>query len=125
MPKKWKPTCPWIKKEQAQAKRALGAWHPVNNGQEPAFRYAGKVRALARNVYLYAAAIGQKRGLLPAELGAWSCWGWAPGMKAAAIYFGEPGKPGMPIVVQIGNLEAWPAPPAEETIEEAAWQIAA
>lgn len=125
MPKKWKPTAPALVKAGAMAKRALAAWHKVKAAGEPHFNTPYKANhGLTRNVYLYAAAMGQKRGLLPAELGGWTCWGWAAGMAAAAVAFGKPGMT-EPVLVQIGNLNAWPAPPVETMEEETKWQMAA
>lgn len=125
MPKKWKPSCPWIKKEQAQAKRALSAWHKIAAAGEPCFaKPMGANHSLTRNVYLYAAALGQKRGQLPENLGAWSCWGWFPvvggkPMEWALIKFAKAGM-AEPIVVKIENLLAWPAPAVEEEAPEMA-----
>lgn len=126
MPKKWTPTTPWLKKAMTGAKRALAAWHKVKAAGEPHFNTPYKANhGLARNVYLYAAALGHKRGLLPENLGGWTCWGWMPGEPAAWINFGKPGM-AEPIVVAIGNLTAWPAPPVEEIEEEVApWPMAA
>ena len=126
MPIKWKPTSKMLVKEGRDAKRALAAWHPVNNGQEPAYGYPFKAnQTLTRNVFLYAANLGQKRGLLPDGcLAVWSCWGWTEGKANTAwINFGKPGMAD-PITVKIENLNAWPAPPVE-TEEAPEWAMAA
>mgnify|MGYP001569842914 CR=1 FL=1 len=125
MPKKWKPTAKMLVKEGTEAKRALAAWHKVAAAGEPYFNTPYKAnRGLARNVYLYAAALGQKRGALPGDLDGWTCWGWnQPKADKAWINFGKPGMAD-PVTVELKNLTAWPAPPVE-TEEAPEWAMAA
>lgn len=125
MPKMWKPTSPWIKKGQAAHKRALGSYQAVNNGLEPCYRTPFNVPAkLARVIILCAAALGQKRGQLPAgSLAAWSAWFAAPVEGFTQVVFAKAGS--AQVVVPMRNLNAWAAPAVEEIEEAAAMPMAA
>lgn len=112
--KQWKPTCAWVKKERAASNRALRGYQAVQSQQDPVWRTPFNSNAkYARVLYLYAAAMGQKLGLLPQDLGGWSASGY-PFEGEAKVMFGKPGS-AKAVTVMVRNLDAWPAPAVEET----------
>lgn len=115
--KPFKPTCVWIKKEQAAQKRAMFAYQRVVSPGEAAWRTPFNMNEkLASVIYLYASALGQKRGQLPANLSKWSASGAGNGINdngEAAIVFAKPGT--KQVIVNLKNLNAWPAPAVDES----------
>lgn len=135
MTKKFKPTCPWIKKERAAEKRALNSWYRLKNAVgDPGFAtsiqpYGGaklrKIYQKHNDLVLYAAALGQKRGLLPADLTNWSGvanWAGDDGVVtfrqiSGNVDFKNYGKAvtylktaGEPVKIELANLEWTPEP---------------
>ncbi len=112
---KFKVTAPWLKKAGAAHKRALSAWYRLPPEFACRAPYTMKEKA-GEALYLYAAALGMKRGLLPVSLGGWSAYTAGPTEEGTAeVRFCEPGKP--PVLVELKHLHAWPAPAIEETVE--------
>lgn len=131
----FKPTCAWIKKEQANAKRAFRAWYSLGSGAVGAAASmtsslgycpaAKKVKQKADDLVLYAAALGQKQGKLPVDL---TDWGGKPSWSGdnGSVTFTKLGRdePYNPIEIPVRFLEWSPAPPAEETMSEIAARAA-
>ena len=125
-PKKFKPTCAWIKKEMTAAKAAASRWYSLGSGAVGAPQsktgsgfyspMMKKVKQKADDLVLYAAALGQKQGLLPVDMSEWSGSAWWEGDNGV-VTFSLPG-PWNPVKIPVRFLEWSPAAAIEETIED-------
>jgi len=111
----------WYRKEVAAHKRALNGPQKMRNGMEPfwkkpAMYYGGNRNELGlEKLVLYAAALGQMRGLLPADLGRWE--GAVvnyDGGDDAQVHFAKGHAAKASVVIELHNLKAWPEPAVEE-----------
>lgn len=132
----FKPTSSWIKKDMAAAKRAFNAktFAEIRNGLEPGMnltwvpigvnKTTKAYRKEMANLYLYAAELGKKKGLLPDNCSGFTAGGSPPKDGKATVYFTNATN-GRSAVVQLENLDWVPAPAIEETVFEpmklAAW----
>jgi hypothetical protein len=126
--KVFKPTCPWIKKDMAAAKRALNAWYFLGSAAfgdpcivTPYLSFspmAKKYKAKHNDLVLYGAALGQKRKQLPVDLTGWqgrASWNGDLG----AVTFVKLDQPSTTVTVPLRFLE-WPPDVAAEPMKEAA-----
>lgn len=129
-PQKFKPSCPWIKKEMANAKRAGSARYFLGSsavgasgsigGFSVSFGRSDKIKA--EKLVIYAAALGQKQGILPVDMSKWAgsaCWSG----DAGVVSFSQAGSPFDPVKIPVRFLEWSPAEPIEEIIEPEADQF--
>jgi hypothetical protein len=124
--KAFKPTCAWIKKEQAAHRRALSAWYrlgtavgdpwaaPMAMISSPA---AKKARTKHDDLVLYAAALGQKQKKLPVNLSGWTGKAWWAG-DAGRVTFSQNTVQADAVTIPVRFLEWTPAPAA--AMQEAA-----
>lgn len=131
-PQKFKPSCPWIKKDMANAKRAGSVWYSLGDGAvgSPACMTSGmiyspamkKAKQKADDLVLYAAALGQKQGKLPVDMSGWggkAYWSGDNGSVSFALLSGA----WDPVVIPLKNLEWSPAPAIEDIYEPEADQF--
>ena len=132
--KVFKPKSPNMRKWGAEATRAFNKWHAVDSADQPKIEKKGSVwesrdrdsaamrananRAL-RAIVLYAAAIGQKRGVLPLDLSAWEAssnfdYSGFGNLQASVLVVFRNGACKVPI--RVDNLDWKPAEPVEELV---------
>ena len=75
-----------------------------------------KAKQKADDLVLYAAALGQKQGVLPVDMSEWAGTAWWEGDNGV-VTFSLPG-PWAPVKIKVRFLEWSPAPAIEETIED-------
>lgn len=125
---KFKPTCPWIVKEQRAQRQALSRWYLLNGAKGdpwppptalPFSPAAKKARQKHNDLVLYAAALGQKQGRLPEMMTGWqghASWNGDVG-NVTFVSVNESGTPA--VVIPVRFLEWSPTAEAEPMLEAA------
>lgn len=132
--KPFKPTSPSLRKDMADARREFNKWHPADSRDQPQWTvdkpHDLRIRAhrwqeleneraakRQRDLILYAAAIGQKAGVLPADVSTLTAE-----VRGTVVDFYTPDKteypPGKRNVVTVTPrfLDWAPSEPTEEVV---------
>ena len=131
--KVFKPKSPNMRKWGAEATRARNKWHAVDSADQPKLsqkqgtpfenawerRDRDNANRALRAIVLYAAAIGQKRGVLPLDLSAWEAssnfdYSGFGNLQASVLVVFRDGACEVPI--RVDNLDWKPAEPVEELV---------
>ena len=125
--KVFKPKSPNMRRWGAEATRAFNKWHAVDSADQPKFekkprpvwerRDRDNANRALRAIVLYAAAIGQKRGVLPLDLSAWeasSNFDYSGATDDPVLVVFRNGACEVPI--RVDNLDWKPAEPVEELV---------